>query len=498
MANTDAIYQDVLIVGAGLAGIDTAYRVSSELPQLSYTVLEQRAAMGGTWDLFKYPGIRSDSDIFTLSYPFLPWDGTQTMATGPEIKKYIEEAAAKFGIDRHIRFETKVLSADFDSATDLWTVTAVHDGEAQVYTARQLIACTGYYNYEAGYEPDFPGIESFGGQVVHPQHWPEDFDYKGKKVVVIGSGATAITLIPSMADDTAHITMLQRSPTYIMPVPGSDPLTVAAKKLLPAQIAHNLTRRRNSMITLGMYLYCRRFPKASRKTIRTITQKMLPAGYDVDVHFKPKYEPWDQRLCVVPDGDLFKTIRSGKAEVVTDTVDHFTERGIVLGSGRELEADIVITATGLKLLAFGGVDVSIDGAPTKPHEHFAYRGFMLQDVPNFAFIIGYTNASWTLRADISARAIARLYRYMADHGYTHAVPRTGDLVLEEHPALDLTSGYVQRSPDAMPKAATVAPWMIRHNYLLDSLDYTRSDVADSIEFGTVAASAQDPERTAVG
>lgn len=488
MANPEAIYKDVLIVGAGLAGIDTAYRVSNEVPHFSYAVLEQRAEMGGTWDLFKYPGIRSDSDIFSLSYPFLPWTGTNRLASGPEIKAYIEQAAAKFGIDKNISFNTKVGSVDFDSRTDLWTVTAERDGEQVVYQARFLVACTGYYNYEAGYEPPFPGVDQFQGQIVHPQHWPEDLDYQGKKVVVIGSGATAITLIPSMADDVEHITMLQRSPTYVLPVPNADPLTKFGAKVLPATVSHNITRNVNAVINVGQYVLARSFPKTSRKFLRKLNQAMLPEGYDVDVHFKPKYEPWDQRLCVVPNGDLFKTIKDGKAEVVTDTIDTFTEKGIRLSSGRELEADIIITATGLQLLAFGGVEVNVDGAPIKPNDKFAYNGYMLEGVPNFAFIIGYTNNSWTLRADISARGIARLLNHMVVKGYTHVEPQVGGKVLTEHPALDLSSGYVQRSPDAMPKAATEQPWMIRHNFVLDSLDYQRSRVdAPELKFGTVAA-----------
>lgn len=487
MGNPETIYTDVLIVGAGLAGIDTAYRVSSTVPQLSYTVLEQRSEMGGTWDLFKYPGIRSDSDIFSLSYPFLPWKGTNRLASGPEIKAYIEEAAAKFGLDKNIRFNTKVGTVDFDTATDLWTVTAERDGEPVVYTARFLAACTGYYDYNAGYEPPFPGVDDFQGQVVHPQHWPEDLDYKGKKVVVIGSGATAITLIPSMADDVEHITMLQRSPTYVLPVPNADPLTMFGAKVLPPRVAHGLTRNINAVINVSQYVLARSFPKTSRKFLRKLNQSMLPEGYDVDTHFKPKYEPWDQRLCVVPNGDLFKTIKDGKAEVVTDTIDRFTEKGILLNSGRELEADIVITATGLQLLAFGGVDVQVDGAPVKPNDRFAYQGYMLEGVPNFAFIIGYTNNSWTLRADISARGIARLLSYMTTKGYTHVEPSVGAHVLTEHPALDLTSGYVQRSPDAMPKAATEQPWMIRHNFVLDSIDFARSKVdAPELTFSTAA------------
>ncbi|GAA4384426.1 flavin-containing monooxygenase [Tsukamurella soli] len=498
MANPDANYTDLLIVGAGLAGIDTAYRVSSTLPELSYTVLERRDGMGGTWDLFKYPGIRSDSDIFTLSYPFLPWDGSKTLASGPEIKAYIEKAAATFGIDKHIRFGTKVLSADFDTSIDLWTVRAERNGEEVVHTARFVVGCTGYYNYDKGYEPKFPGIEDFKGQVVYPQFWPEDLDYQGKKVVVIGSGATAITLVPAMADDVERITMLQRSPTYVSSLPSEYPLTKTMQRLLPAGVAHNAIRYRNSVVLIGSYLLCRQFPTISRQVLRAAAKAQLPKGYEVDVHFKPKYAPWDQRLCAVPDGDLFKTLKSGKAEVVTDTIDHVSENGIVLSSGRELEADIIISATGLSLLAFGGIDLSIDGEPTAPHDHFAYRGHMLSDVPNFAFIIGYTNASWTLRADISARAIARLLAYMKEHGYTHAAPHTGGGELEELPAFDLAAGYVQRSPTAMPKAATIAPWRIRNNYWLDALEYRRSDVEDSIEFGTVAAPAQEQDHAAVG
>ncbi|WP_076481732.1 flavin-containing monooxygenase [Williamsia sterculiae] len=486
-ASAPIIERDVLIVGAGLSGVAAAYRVHEACPGLTYSLLERRERVGGTWDLFRYPGIRSDSDIFTFSLPFSPWHGNQTIAEGADIRQYIADSADTFGISDHIVFGTKVNSANWDSTTDLWTVEAVTDGAPVTYSARFVFLCTGYYDYDGGYSPDFPGIENFGGTVVHPQRWPEDLDYADKKVVIIGSGATAVTLVPAMSPDAASVTMLQRSPTYIMSIPKVDPLTVVAQKLLPQKLSHAVNRWRNAAILVGTYQFCQRAPKLSRRIIRTVTKKQLPAGYEIDVHFKPKYNPWDQRLCVVPNGDLFKAIRSGKAEVVTDHIDHITENGVALTSGRELDADILITATGLSVQSFGGITIHKDGQPLKPNDVFVYKGHMLEGLPNIAWTIGYTNASWTLKADLTARAVARLLAYMTENGYTHAYPDRGDKEIEEQPVLNLQSGYIQRSLDQLPKSGVAKPWVVRQNYFLDYLDFLRDSLTESMSFGTVAA-----------
>ena len=481
--NTDVL--DVLIVGAGLSGIDTAYRLTERNPGLTYTIVEQRDQIGGTWDLFRYPGVRSDSDIFTLSFPWYPWKGTRTTALGHEIREYLQDTASHFGFDKHIDFGVTVVSADFDTSTDLWTVTTQVDGQKREYRARFLYVCAGYYRYDRGYEPDFPGIENFQGQVVHPQFWPEDLDYQGKKVVVIGSGATAVTLIPSMSPDVEKITMLQRSPTYMVSLPWEDPMTKAALRFLPDKPAHQLIRVRNALVTYGIYMYCRSFPKLSRRTLRRMAKLQLPKGYPVDVHFKPKYEPWDQRLCMIPSGDFYTAIRSGKADVVTDQIETFDENGIVLTSGKRLDADIVVTATGLELVAMGGATISIDGAEQKPGDHHAYRGHMIEDVPNLAWAIGYTNASWTLRIDLTAQAVAKLIELMRKKGYTHAYPTAGGQILEDAPLMELDSGYVKRAEGNIPKGSTVQPWVVRHNLVLDAFDARRYDITEAMVFGTV-------------
>ncbi|MFT3660796.1 MAG: NAD(P)/FAD-dependent oxidoreductase [Gordonia sp. (in: high G+C Gram-positive bacteria)] len=481
MALNDADFYDVLIVGAGLSGIDAAYRLRERNPELTYLIAEGRERIGGTWDLFRYPGVRSDSDIFTLSYPWNPWRGDRTMARGEEIRNYIESSARDFGIHPHISFSTQVLAADFDTAVDKWTVRMSVDGADRVVTARFLYLCTGYYRYDAGYRPEFPGEEQFTGRIVHPQFWPEDLDYTGKNVVVIGSGATAVTLVPEMAQKAGHLVMLQRSPTYLFPYPWSDPMTKAVQRFLPRQLAHDVTRYRNMGLTLGLYLFCRRFPKASRSMMRRMAEHYLPTGYDVAKHFTPAYEPWDQRLCVIPEGDFYTAIGDG-AEVVTDTVDTFTPDGIRVSSGREVEADIVVTATGLDLIAFGGIEISVDGEAVDPGRKYGYRAYMLNDVPNLAWAVGYTNASWTLRVDLTAKAVAELLAHMRAHGYTRAHPTLGGAEPAEHKFFDLSSGYVERSGDRLPKAGDRAPWQVRHNALLDAVDARRYDVTEAMVF----------------
>ena len=499
MTLDDADCYDVLIVGAGLSGIDAAYRVRERNPELTYLIVEQRERIGGTWDLFRYPGVRSDSDIFTLSYPWNPWRGERTMAEGAEICEYIEQSARDFGIYPHIRFSTQVVSADFDSSTDLWTVDLLTDDGTRTVTTRFLYLCTGYYRYDAGYRPEFTGEDQFTGQIVHPQFWPEDLDYAGKNVVVIGSGATAVTLIPAMAADAGHVVMLQRSPTYMFPYPWSDPMTRLVQRVLPRQLAHDITRYRNAFVTLGLYLFCRRFPKVSRKLIRRLALHYLPDGYDVDTHFKPAYEPWDQRLCVIPEGDFYKVVADGSAEVVTDTIESFTPKGIRVSSGREVEADIVVTATGLDLVAFGGIELSVDGDRVDPGEKYGYRAYMLDDVPNFAWSVGYTNASWTLRVDLTSQAVAELLAHMRANGYTRAYPTLDGAKPKAHAFFDLSSGYVQRAGGRLPKAGERAPWQVRHNALLDAIDARRYDVTEAMVFSrtepAVAVVAPEPTDT---
>ena len=473
---------DVLIVGAGLSGVGAGYRISTQCPGKTWAILEARDRIGGTWDLFRYPGIRSDSDMFTLGYQFRPWRKARAIADGDSIRTYIEETAAEFGIDRRIRFGQKVVSADWDPSRSQWTVQVDVAGTGPVaYTCSFLYMCSGYYSYEAGYAPDFPGLGSFQGRVVHPQQWPEDLDYTGKRVVVIGSGATAVTLVPVMAETAGHVTMLQRSPTYVASLPGVDPVAAAANRYLPSRVAHQVNRAKSIVLTQFFYQFCQRFPRAARRLLAKMTAAQLPAGYPIDPDFTPRYNPWDQRMCMVPDGDLFKAIKDGRASVVTDVIDTFTATGMRLASGRELEADIVITATGLQLQLAGGAAIRVDGRPVAPGDTYTYRGCMLSSLPNFAVCIGYTNASWTLRADLSSQYVCRLIGHMDAHGYVAATPVHGEDGTAK-PLLDLSSGYVQRAVDIMPKQGARAPWKIRQNYLLDYFTAKYSDLTEGMAF----------------
>ncbi|UGT60265.1 flavin-containing monooxygenase [Nocardia asteroides] len=475
---------DVVIVGAGLSGIGAAYRLQTECPGKSYAVLEARAALGGTWDLFRYPGIRSDSDMFTLGYPFKPWRDAKSIADGPAILRYITETAREYGIDRHIRFGTKVLGADWSSEELRWTLTLLrtdadgHSVEATV-TCGFLYSCAGYYNYDRGHAPEFAGRADFTGQVVHPQFWPEELDYTGKRVVVIGSGATAVTLVPAMAADAESVTMLQRSPTWISAVPGRDKIADRLRATLPPQLAHRLIRTKNILFSMGFYQYCRRRPEAARKLLTGLTTRILGDEKLVAEHFTPAYDPWDQRLCAVPNADFFKAMKKGKAEVVTDRIDRFVPDGIRLASGRVLPADIVITATGLELLAFGGIAPSVDGAEVPLPEQYVWQGAMLTGVPNFAVCIGYTNASWTLRADLSSRLVCKVLNFMDRRGYRAVVPAPAG-ELGEQPLLDLASGYVQRSIGDFPRQGDRHPWKVRQNYLLDSATTLRTDLGKTL------------------
>ena len=481
MTNTEEIaaeHLDVLIVGAGLSGIGAARHIQRAFPGRTFAILEARGAIGGTWDLFRYPGVRSDSDMHTLGYGFRPWTKDQAIVDGPSIRQYIRDTAAETGIDKKIRFGHKVTGASWSTEDSRWTIDASHDGAPVRLTARFLYLCTGYYRYDAGYQPDFPGLGDFAGTLVHPQHWPEDLDYTGKKVVVIGSGATAITLVPAMTDKAAHVTMLQRSPTYITSLPEVDPLASALGKVLGASRAYPIVRWKNVAVQSGFYKLCRRNPKLARSVLRKLAVSQLPPGYDVDKHFKPSYNPWDQRLCVVPDGDLFRAIRQEKASVVTDRIAAFTKTGIRLESGRELEADIVVTATGLRLLAMGDVTLAVDGKEVKLPDTMAYKGMMLSGVPNFAYTIGYTNASWTLKADLVGEYVVRLLRHMDARGYDKAVPVNDDPTVAARPLLDFMAGYVLRSVHEFPQAGSKGPWAVSMSYPRDLLRLRYGKVDD--------------------
>lgn len=472
---------DVIIVGAGLSGIGAAYRLMTECPTKSFTVLEARDAIGGTWDLFRYPGVRSDSDMFTLGYPFHPWRAAKAIADGPSILAYIRETSTKFGIDPHIRFKHKIIKASWSSDAKRWTVAAEVDGEPKMYRCKFLYLCAGYYSYDETYRPVFQGAESFKGQIVHPQWWPEDLDYADKNVVVIGSGATAVTLVPAMAAKAKHVTMLQRSPSYVASLPAEDPVARVLRKVLPAQAAHTMVRTKNVVLGLGLYQFCRRAPKRASALLRKEVHKLLPDGYSKE-HFTPRYDPWDQRLCLVPDGDLFAPIREGKASVVTDTIDTFTETGIRTSSGVELPADIIVTATGLRIQAVGGIKFEVDGRTLQTGELLVYKGLMLSGVPNLAWCVGYTNASWTLRADLTSRYVCRLLNEMDKKGHAVATPHADASETERRPLLGLTSGYISRAESDLPKQGAKAPWYLRQNYLLDFATMTFGRVDDGMTF----------------
>jgi cation diffusion facilitator CzcD-associated flavoprotein CzcO len=460
---------DVLIVGAGISGIGMAYYLQRDLPGKSYAILEGREAIGGTWDLFRYPGIRSDSDLHTYGYAFKPWTSEESIASGPAILDYIEETAAENGIDRQIRFGHHVERADWSTADARWTVTATRrdTGETVTLSCSWLFMASGYYRYDQGYLPQFPGAERFAGQVVHPQHWPEDLDYTGKRVVVIGSGATAVTLIPAMTDRAAHVTMLQRSPTYVVSLPEKDPVANLFKRLLPDRAAYRLNRRKNIWLQKTIYRLSQDRPEFVKRVIRRRLERALPPGYDIDTHFTPSYKPWDQRMCSVPDGDLFEAISGGQASVVTDQIETFTERGILLQSGRELPADIIVTATGLDLQLFGGAEIAVDVAPLVPHDHLAYKGFMLSDVPNLAFAFGYTNSSWTLKVDLVCEFLCRVLAHMDARGAASATPVNADPTMGTRPLLDFGAGYVQRAMDRFPVQGVAEPWTVTMAYAAD-------------------------------
>ena len=490
-AEVDAGTFDVVIIGAGISGIGAAYRLAEADPSTRYVVLERRDRIGGTWDLFRYPGVRSDSSIFSLSWPWEPWAGREYVADGGAIRDYMEDAARKHGIFPHIRFHTTVVSADWDSATDTWTVHVTENGSPKTYRGRFVFFGSGYYNYDEPYDPGFPGIDTYQGTVVHPQHWPEDLDYTGKKVVVIGSGATAVSLVPALARKAATVIMLQRSPGYLFSMPRVARWMQPIRKLLPNKVSYQIVRTVSLSWEKVIWVLSRGLPSGMKKVVRWQNTKMLPAGYPVDRDFKPRYNPWDQRMCLVADGDVFEEINNGRLEVVTDHIDHFDQTGIALKSGRHLAADIVVKATGLNLLALGGVRINVDGTEVKPQDRFSYKAHMLEDVPNLIWCIGYTNASWTLRADITARATAKLLEYMKANGYTHAYPHPPGGAMPEKPTWDLQAGYVMRNAHALPKSGTKRPWVVRQDFFADAFDYRFLDKIDEdMVFGRVKTPAQ--------
>ncbi|GHD42333.1 flavin-containing monooxygenase [Streptomyces galbus] len=476
----DDEHVDVLIVGAGLTGIGAAWRLQASLPHKRYAILEARNAMGGTWDLFRYPGIRSDSDMQTFGYSFRPWREPQAIADGASILDYIRQTASEAGIDQHIRFGQRVISASWSSADARWTLEVRHSGTAgptTTITCSFLYMCTGYYRYDQGYNPSFEGQDQFAGQIVHPQQWPADLDYRGKRVIVIGSGATAITLVPTMARTAAHVTMLQRSPTYILSLPARDPVATGLRRLIGERAAYPVVRWKNILINAASYQLGQRVPSVSRAVIRGQLKRLLPKDYDVNTHFNPRYKPWDQRLCVVPDGDLFEAISDGRASVVTDHVDAFTKTGVRVASGQEIPADIVVTATGLDLLGLGGVRLVVDGAEVTLSGTTAYRGVMLSGVPNLVFTMGYTNASWTLKADLVSDFVCRLLAHMDRKGHGQVVP-TEPPGSAHRPLLDFSAGYVQRSIDRFPRSGAKDPWRPGNNYLRDLVTFRRAPLDD--------------------
>lgn len=473
---------DTLIVGAGLSGIGSAVHLRQGLPDASVLILEARERIGGTWDLFRYPGVRSDSDMHTLGYAFKPWTGAKAIADGPSILRYIEETAQEQGVLPLIRFGHRVLQADWDSASARWTlqVMRVADGQTLRLQCRFLLLCSGYYNYQHGHAPHFDGQENFAGRIVHPQHWPQDLDYRGRQVVVIGSGATAMTLVPEMAKLAARVTLLQRSPTFVVDRPSTDALGDGLRRLLPAAAAYALTRWKNVLTGMFYYALARRKPElATRRLLQGVAQA-LPAGYPVAQHFTPRYKPWDQRICLVPDGDLFAALRAGTAQMVTDTIDRFEAGGIRLHSGALLPADVVVSATGLDLLGFGGMQIAVDGQALQVSQALSYKGMMLQGVPNLAYVFGYTNASWTLKSDLTGQYVVRLLRHMRRKDWATVVPVLRDASVQPEPWVDFSSGYFQRAMDRFPKQGSKRPWRLYQNYLRDLLALRWSPLADGV------------------
>ncbi|WP_445193297.1 flavin-containing monooxygenase [Sphingomonas sp. Tas61C01] len=479
---------DVVIVGAGISGIGQGYHLQTRCPDRSYVILEGRAAIGGTWDLFRYPGIRSDSDMHTLGFSFHPWTDAKSIADGPSIRTYVEETAQTFGIDRHIRFGHHVKSAAWSTEEARWHVEATGaDGAAVTFTCNFLCMCSGYYNYAKGHAPEFAGGDSFGGTIVHPQFWPADLDYAGKRVVVIGSGATAVTLVPEMAKQAAHVTMLQRSPTYVVSRPGEDKIANWLRTKLPSKTAYGVTRWKNVLFGMLFYRTARRKPERTKQRLLGMVREHLGPDYDIATHFTPRYNPWDQRMCLVPDADLFEAIKAKRADVATGTIERFTPAGILLASGEEIAADVIVTATGLEMQLMSDVRFSIDGDPVDLSKALQYKGMMYSDVPNLAYTFGYTNASWTLKADLVAKYVARLLNTMKKRGLRQVTPRIGDAAMEAEPFVDFSSGYIQRAAHILPKQGSRKPWKLNQNYALDVVSLKFGSVDDDMMFSNPAS-----------
>jgi monooxygenase len=483
---------DVLIVGAGISGVGAGCRLQQRCPDKTFAILEARGAVGGTWDLFRFPGVRSDSDIFTLCYPFRPWSGGRAIVDGASILDYIRETAREHGIERRIRFHHRVVAAEWSSPDARWLIEVERSdtGETIEFSCGFLFTCTGYYRYDEGYTPEIRGIERFGGEIVHPQFWNDDVDYTDKRVVVIGSGATAVTLIPALAEHARHVTMLQRSPSYIISLPAEDPVARALDRVLPTRLAYPLVRWKNVMLALAIWGLSRHRPATMKRLIRWLLKRQLPPGYDVDTHFSPSYEPWDQRMCIVPDGDLFEAISAGRVSVVTDRIETFTEKGLVLESGGELEADLIVTATGLKMVPFGGIRLGVDGSDVEAADTVVFRGMMLSGVPNMAFAFGYINQSWTLGSDLTCEQVCRVLGCMERSGYTQVRPRAPEATTASVPFLELTSGYVRRAVDQFPRQRANDPWRREQNYARDRKAVLRAPIDDpALEFTRAAAAA---------
>jgi monooxygenase len=473
---------DVLIIGAGLSGIGAARHLQMRCPDRSYAILEGRSSIGGTWDLFRYPGVRSDSDMYTLGYSFKPWEERKAIADGPSILKYVRDTARENDIERHIRFGHRVMCAAWSSADELWTVD-VERGDAKErvqISCNFLFMCSGYYRYDEGFTPDFAGLDTFAGRVVHPQQWTPDVAYEGKRVVVIGSGATAVTLVPELAKKAAHVTMLQRSPTYIVALPSEDAIATHLKRWLPAKLAYGLTRWKQVLLSLFVFQLCRRYPAKVKRLMLGKVRKALGPDFDVAKHFAPRYNPWDQRLCLAPDGDFFASIKSGRASVATDEVDRITASGIQLKSGAHLDADLIVTATGLNLQVLGGLQLTVDGVSVDLAKTLNYKGLMFSGVPNLAFSFGYTNASWTLRSDLTCEYVCRLLNHMKTHSLKQCTPRNTDASMTEQPWVDFSSSYFARSVHLFPKQGSKAPWKLHQNYPKDIMQLRYGKVDDGV------------------
>jgi monooxygenase len=488
---------DVLIVGAGISGIDAAYHLQTALPKKSYAILEGRDAIGGTWDLFRYPGVRSDSDMYTLGFPFRPWQADEAIAGGPAIWKYIRETAEHYGIDRQIRLGHRMIRASWSSADARWTVEAqTKDGGSVRLACRFLYMCSGYYSYEKGFSPEFPGMNRFQGQFVHPQEWPKALDYAGKRVVVIGSGATAVTLVPALAKDAAHVTMLQRSPSYVVTRATKDAIAIWMYRHLPKGLGAKLTKWKNVLYSIITFYLARTKPEVMKGLILKGIKQQLQPDFDVERHFTPRYNPWDQRICLVPDGDLFAAIRSGRVEIVTDTIAEVVESGVRLNSGTTLPADIIVAATGLVVKLMGGAEILVDGVAAKFNEKLVYKGAMFSGIPNLALAFGYTNNSWTLRCDLTARFVCRLLKYMDRKGFSICVPKLPEPSVRPEPLLDFSSGYVRRADGVLPGQGQKAPWRVPQNYVKDLVAFTFGSVSDGTMNFLRTSEADDASRVA--